>query len=228
MNTSSLLQGLRVIDSFFPSGGFGFSSGLEAAVQGGMVRTSLDLNRYVIQYLEGGIGTCEAIALARVHEATTHHRLQPIVNTDLELDAMKLCKDTREASCQMGRSILRMGLDHHEPTSFPGRVQEAIISGQCPGHLVTVLGVTLGSAGWTRSESIAAFLYQTVVGFVSSSLKLLPIGQHEGQRLLASWSPLMTTISHQVTPEMAMTSWTPLHDIFAMRHARLSSRLFRS
>lgn len=228
MNTSSLLQGLRVIDSFFPSGGFGFSFGLEAAVQGGMVRTGTDLNRYVIQYLEGGVGTCEAVALARVHEAVSQHRLRLIVDTDLELDAMKLCKDTREASCQMGRSILRMGLDHHEPSSFPGQVHEAIISGQCPGHLVTVLGITLGSARWTRPETIAAFLYQTVVGFVSSSLKLLPIGQHEGQRLLAGWASLINTISHQVTPAMAMTSWTPLHDIFAMRHSRLSSRLFRS
>ena len=228
MNITSLLQGLRVIDSFFPSGGFGFSSGLEAAVQGGMVRTAMDLNRYVTQYLQRGIGTCEAVALARVHADTNHRRLQPIVDTDLELDAMKLCKDTREASCQMGRSVLRMGLDHYKPSSFPGQVHEAIISGRCPGHLTTVLGVIFGSAGWTRPEALAAFLYQTVVGFVSSSLKLLPIGQHEGQRLLAGWAPLIATISHQVTPDMAMTSWTPLHDIFAMRHARLPSRLFRS
>ena len=35
MNTFSLLNGLRFVDSFFPSGGYAFSSGLEAAVQGG-------------------------------------------------------------------------------------------------------------------------------------------------------------------------------------------------
>lgn len=228
MNTASLLQGLRVIDSFFPSGGFGFSSGLEAAVQNGLVKTASDLNRFVTQYLRRGMGTCEAVALARVHEAVTLQDLEAILRTDLELDAMKLCKDTREASRQMGQSVLRMGLDHHEPSSFARQVRKAIETGLCPGHLATILGVVLGLAGWTRTEAIAAFLYQSVVGFVSSSLKLLPIGQHEGQRLLTGWTPLITTISHEVTPSMAMTSWTPVHDIFAMRHSQLPSRLFRS
>jgi urease accessory protein len=37
MNTLALLNGLRFVDSFFPSGGYAFSSGLEAAVQGGAV-----------------------------------------------------------------------------------------------------------------------------------------------------------------------------------------------
>ena len=51
MNTSSLLKGLRFVDSFFPSGGYAFSSGLEAAVQGGAVRNAEDLSRYVVELL---------------------------------------------------------------------------------------------------------------------------------------------------------------------------------
>ena len=43
MNTRSLLTGLRFVDSFFPSGGYAYSSGLEAAVQGGAVKTADDL-----------------------------------------------------------------------------------------------------------------------------------------------------------------------------------------
>ncbi len=227
MNATSLLQGLRIIDSFFPSGGFGFSSGLEAAAQGGFVKTASDLDRYVTQYLKQGMGTCEAVAFARVHEAMSLQDLQSIVNTDLELDAMKLC-NTREASRQMGQSLLRMGLDHYESAPFSDQVREAVQGGQCPGHLATIFGVILGSAGWTRADALAAFLYQTTVGFVSSSLKLLPIGQHEGQRLLNCWTPLIARISQEVRPSMPMTSWTPVHDIFSMCHSQLHSRLFRS
>ena len=40
MDTLSLLNGLRFVDSFFPSGGYAFSSGLEAAVQGGAIRNA--------------------------------------------------------------------------------------------------------------------------------------------------------------------------------------------
>ncbi|NOS81827.1 MAG: urease accessory protein UreF, partial [Nitrospira sp.] len=51
MDTSSLLKGLRFVDSFFPSGGYAYSSGLEAAVQGGAVRNAEELSRYVLESL---------------------------------------------------------------------------------------------------------------------------------------------------------------------------------
>ena len=59
-----------------------------------------------------------------------------------------------------------------------------------PGHFPVVLGLTLADAGWDRGETIAAFCYQTAIGFVSAALKLLPIGQREGQHLLERWTPL--------------------------------------
>jgi urease accessory protein UreF len=59
-------------------------------------------------------------------------------------------------------------------------------------------------------------------------MKLLPIGQREGQRLLDEWLPTIQLVSEQAAAEQQMTSWSPLHDIYAMRHSRLESRLFRS
>ena len=55
MNTISLLAGLRFIDSFFPSGGYAYSSGLEAAVQGGAVRSGDDLSLYVEDMFRQGV-----------------------------------------------------------------------------------------------------------------------------------------------------------------------------
>ena len=54
MNTPALLEGLRFVDTFFPSGGYAFSSGMEAAVQGGAVKTSDQLARYIEDLLRGG------------------------------------------------------------------------------------------------------------------------------------------------------------------------------
>jgi len=75
---------------------------------------------------------------------------------------------------------------------------------------------------------VAAFLYHTAVGFVSASVKLLPIGQREGQRLLARWMPLIVEVSRRVEHEKIPTSWSPVQDIYSMRHAQLGTRLFRS
>ncbi len=75
MNTRALLQGLRFIDSFFPSGGYAFSSGLEAAVQDGAVRNATELSRYVEDLLRGGVGRREAVAVKLAHRAVTSSRL---------------------------------------------------------------------------------------------------------------------------------------------------------
>jgi len=86
----------------------------------------------------------------------------------------------------------------------------------------------LHTAGWTKEDSIAGFSYQTVVGYNSAVLKLLPIGQRESQRLLNEWAPLMADLSRKAAARTTLSSWTPLHDIYAMRHSKLESRLFRS
>jgi urease accessory protein len=71
-------------------------------------------------------------------------------------------------------------------------------------------------------------MYQTAQGMVSAAMKLLPVGQQQGQQLLAEWGPLIVELSRGVSPRSGLGSWSPIQDIYAMRHARLESRLFRS
>lgn len=228
MNTFSLLQGIRFIDNFFPSGGYAFSSGLEAAVQGGAVRSAEDLTRYVSAYLCGGLGSREAVAVGLAQDAASRATLSIVLDADLALDAMQLCRETRMASRQMGRQVIRVVGDHGGASAILGDFLAEVESGRSPGHLAVSLGLTLGALGWKREEAVAAYLYQSVVGLVSAALKLLPIGQREGQRLLESWLPLIEKLSREAESCTEMASWAPIQDIYAMRHSRLESRLFRS
>lgn len=228
MNTLALIRGLRFVDSFFPSGGYAFSSGLEAAVQGGLVRDSTTLSRYVEDCLQRGIGRREAVAVARAWEAVTSDKLQVAKDADLELDAMKLCREARMASRQMGRQVLKVAVEQQGAEAILSDYQAEVEAGRSPGHLAVSLGLTLGAAGWTREQAVAAFLYQSTVGLVSAGLKLVPVGQREAQRLIDGWAPLIARLSREQEKKTEMTAWTPIQDIYAMRHARLTSRLFRS
>lgn len=104
----------------------------------------------------------------------------------------------------------------------------AVEADHSPGHFAVGFGLTLGVLGWPRQASVAAFLYHTAVGFVSASFKLLPIGQREGQRLLAGWAPLIDAVSRRTEDEKVLCSWSPIQDIYSMRHSQLDTRLFRS
>ena len=228
MNTKSLLNGLRFVDSFFPAGGYAFSSGLEAAVQGGEVRNAEDLSRYVAALLTTGMGEREAVAVGLAHDAYVSGVLEIAFQTDRELEAMKLGRESRTASRQMGRQVIRLTVDQPDGHLLIEDYLAAVEDERTPGHLAVSLGLTLAAAGWSKGDTIAAFLYQTATGFVAAAMKLLPIGQREGQRLLESWLEIIEQVSHKAAHQHALQSWSPIQDIYAMRHSRLESRLFRS
>lgn len=228
MNTLALLNGLRFVDSFFPSGGFAFSSGLEAAVKDGAVRDGKEFATYVEDLLVHGIARREAIAVAVAHQAATQGRLAKALAVDRTLEALKLGRESRLASRQMGRQIVKAAAEQLHDNRPLLDYRTAVEERRTPGHLPVAVGLTLAACGWSRQDTVAAFLYQTAQGMVSAAMKLLPVGQQQGQQLLAGWGPLIAQLSHRVTPQTQFASWSPVHDIYAMRHSRLESRLFRS
>ncbi|HZS11076.1 MAG TPA: urease accessory UreF family protein [Nitrospirales bacterium] len=226
MNPTALISGLRFLDTFFPSGGYAYSSGLETAVQEGTVKTADDLGSYVEDLFRHGIGPREAVAAARAHDAVTSTDLSLAFDVDRELDAMHTAAESRAASRQMGRQVARHAtqLGNAVMRDFAVEVE----ADRTPGHLAVTLGLTLAAAGWPREQAMAGLLYQHAVGFVSAGLKLLPMGQQDGQRLLAQWTRLIDELAAAATTEQTMRAWTPVQDVYAMRHSRLRSRLFRS
>jgi urease accessory protein len=228
MNTRALLEGLRFVDSFFPSGGYAFSSGLEAAVQGGTVKDSDQLGRYVEDLLRGGMSRREVLAAKLANRAGSDGDIQAAIGVDRELEATKLGRESRLASRQMGRQILKVAADQLQDKPVVEAYREAVEADRAPGHLAVSFGLTLGVCGWNAQETAAAFLYQTAVGFVSAAMRLTPLGQRGGQRVLGEWLPLIDRISREVDEKMRVSSWSPIQDIYAMRHGRLEWRLFRS
>ena len=228
MDTRALLEGLRFTDTFFPSGGYAFSSGLEAAVQGGAVKDSDQLARYVEDLLRGGMSRREALAAKLANQAGAHGVLREAIRVDRELNSAKIGRESRLASRQMGRQVIKIAVDQLQGEAILREYLEAVETDRTPGHLAVSFGLTLGACGWKGEETVAAFLYQTAVGFVSAAMRLSPIGQREGQRVLGQWLPLIDRISREVDTHRPMCSWSPVQDIYAMRHGQLEWRLFRS
>ncbi|MBK9309079.1 MAG: hypothetical protein IPM58_18740 [Nitrospira sp.] len=228
MNTPALLEGLRFVDTFFPSGGYAFSSGLEAAVQDGAVKNSDQFARYIEDLLRGGMSRREALATKIANAAGADGMISAALEIDRRLDATKLGRESRMASRQMGRQVIRVAADQVKAQPILSEYRDEIEADRAPGHLAVTFGLTLGVCGWNPEETAAAFLYQTAVGFVSAAMRLSPIGQHEGQRILGEWLPLIERISREVDSSARMSSWSPIQDIYSMRHGSLEWRLFRS
>ena len=107
---------------------------------------------------------------------------------------------------------------------------QAAESGLTPGHHPVAFGVAGSVLGWPPEETAAAYLYSTGAAVVAAALRLLPLGQLAGQRILAGVRPLCGRLAKQarVTGPEGIWSFAPGLEIAAMRHATLEARLFRS
>jgi urease accessory protein len=229
MDDRALLSLLHWSDSAFPAGGYAHSFGLERYCQAGIVRDGEGVERFLLAHLEGAAGPCDATAAVAVARALARDDVAACRELDETLDAMKPARELREGSRQMGRQTLRISATLTEDARLR-RYLVDVDAGDAPGHHAVAWGMTAGALGWRAEDAALAFLYATTALLVGASLRLLPLGQTEGQRVLWRLHPVMARVAREAAARDAADLWsfTPGLDVQAMLHERLESRLFRS
>ena len=224
-----LLSLLQFSDGLFPAGAYAHSFGLESCVQSGDVRDATDVETFLRAYLQGSVAPTDAVAAVCARRAAANRTLTPCLALDQTLDAMKTASELREASRQMGRQTLRVA-NHLGLNPLAAELGQAVADENTPGHHAVVFGVIGGISEWSSLETASAYLYSTSAALVGAALRLVPLGQLAGQRILWNAKPLIATLAAETQDknEDDMWSFLPALEIASMRHARLEARLFRS
>lgn len=220
---------LQFSDGLFPAGAYAHSFGLEACVQEGEVSDANGVESFLRSYLEGCAAPTDAIVLLCARRAAADGNLATCLALDEMLDAMKTPSELRDASRQMGRQTLRVGT--HLPC--PPLLEEfgkSVAAEKTPRHHAVIFGIIGGVLDWNAMDMTSAYLYSTSAALVGAALRLLPLGQLAGQRILWNVRPLIATLAAdaQDKNEAAIWSFAPALEIASMRHALLDARLFRS
>jgi len=225
----NFLSLLQFADGLFPAGAYAHSFGLESYVQSGEVSDAAGVEAFLRSYLEGSVAPTDAVALLCASRAAKSADLPSCFVLDEALDAMKTATELRDASRQMGRQTLRVA------NSLPGHAllaefSEAVANGFTPGHHPVIFGMLGGLMDWPAREMVSAYLYSTSAALVGAALRLLPLGQLAGQRILWNVQPLIANLTEdtQLKTQADMWSFAPALEIASMRHALLDARLFRS
>jgi urease accessory protein len=227
--TEAWLAVLQFADGLFPAGGFAHSFGLETYAQEGGVRDRPGLEAFIAAHLEGSAGPCDAVAAAVAARLAVAGDVVAWVALDERLEAMKAVPETRAASRQMGRQTLRVAiaLGGDAVLADLGR---AVDDGLAPGHHAAVFGAALGRAGAEPGAVAAAYLHSTAALLVGAGLRLIALGQVDGQRVLAAMRPRIARLAAAAATATAADMWSfnPGLELAGIRHAVLDSRLFRS
>jgi urease accessory protein len=220
---------LQFADGLFPAGAYAHSFGLEACVQSGEVRDAAGVEAFLRAFLRGSAGPTDAVIVVCAWRAAALGNIDSLVALDVDLDATKPASELRDTSRQMGRQTLRVAANLPRAPVIDGFAR-AVAEDLTPGHHAVVFGAIGGTLRWDSLEMAGAYLYSASAALVGAALRLLPLGQLAGQRILWNAQPLIAELARcaQDKTEEDIWSFAPGLEVASMRHARLDARLFRS
>ena len=228
-DTSALLYLLQVANGSFPTGSFSHSYGLETLIQEGRITDAEDLASIGHLWLRYGVATSEGGAVGLGFRAAREHDFTRLAAVDEVLTALKLTRETREASIKIGHAFLRTVSSTFGWESI-ARYRRATADGWCVGHYATAFGVAAADAGVSATEALLAFLHSALYAVVGVAARIVPVGQLDCQRVLAgAWPQIRECAATALGLDLDDLSVpATVLDIASMRHERLYSRLCMS
>ena len=225
----ALLHLLQLSDSALPVGSFSHSFGLETLIDQGLVTGPESLAEVIRLQLAESFGRVDLAGLIWAHRLTTRRDLAGLSDLDARLEALKLTREPRSASRAIGRRLLTLSSSWHVAGlahQFHGLVEAE----QSPGHQAIALGVVAAELRISGRACALGFAHQHTVQQISVAVRLIPLGQTDGQLVLHE---LKAAIAEAVDeagqlPLADLGGFFPLLEVATMIHERAAGRLFMS
>jgi len=196
----------------YPLGGFAYSHGLETAIRAGWIASATDLCTWLEDLTQHGSGRSDATFLWRGYRAET---IADLLAVDAEARAFAPAAERQREGARQGAAF--------------ARTTAAIWGIKLPPLLLPVaVGQAARRMALDPQATCALYLQSFLSNLVSAAVRLVPLGQTEGQAALAALAPLITRVAAEAETAEEVYSNAFLSDIAALHHETLDPRLFQS
>ena len=224
-DASSLLRLMTWMSPSFPVGAFTYSHGLEWAVEQGEVKDAESLRLWLLDVLHHGAGRSDAVLLAEAwRRVRGEDALTELVDLALALNPSE--ERLLESESQ-GKAFVKAARAGWPVLAECGEVLAKDIA-RAPYPIA--VGAVAGLAGIALEDTLAAFLHGVAANLVSAGVRLVPLGQSDGVRVLAALEEELLQRAGWAAsaPFEELGGFAPLIDIASMKHETQYTRLFRS
>lgn len=227
--SDTLLSLLQLSDPTLPIGGYAHSAGLETYVQQGVVYDKVTAKEFITSMLTGNIQYTDAAFASLAYDGAEEDDSSSILKLDEECTAVKLPREMRQASQKLAMRLMKI----FQPlckSSIGEKYRTSVELKKSAGHYCIVFGLYAQALGIPKREALSGFYYNAAAGFVTNSVKLIPLGQQDGQELLFSLQTLIKElVEGTMRPDRNLLGLCcPGFDISSMQHEQLYSRLYMS
>jgi urease accessory protein len=209
----------------YPTGAFSYSHGLEYAVEEGLVSDPATLAGWVAVAVDAGTGQVDGALLAAAWQAAAEKDDRRLAEIAALASAWRGTAETALESTAQGAAFLATtrAAWAHPLLDRLGRSGAAIalpvaVGAACSAHDVPLV------------PALTAYLHAIAANLVSAGVRLIPLGQTDGQEVIAGLEPVVARAVQSAAASALdeVGSAAPMIDWCSMRHELQYTRLFRS
>ncbi|WP_372840814.1 urease accessory protein UreF [Phaeovulum sp.] len=201
----------QLLSPAFPIGAFAHSQGLEAAIADGIVHDAASLESWISTVLRFGSGHMDAVFISLARQMA------------MEADALTDLYYAYSASSERAQEAAELGRGFQALVSAMGDPAP-------PLPYAIALGLATRNLCVSTPEVLGLWLQSLSAQLVSVAVRFMPMGQAEGQRVIAALTPTIAQIAAALADATVddLYSFTPGADMASIRHETQEIRIFRT
>jgi len=220
---AAMLRLMQISSPMLPVGAYAYSQGLEYAVACRWVEDESSARDWILGLMSHSLCKLDVPVLVRIHRAWRSNDEPAVRFWNEYLYAARDSAELQAEDRQMGQALARLLTDLEMP--------EAAAWTACPRTcFLTLFGLAAARWGIAPDKAVCGYLWAWVENQVTAAIKLVPLGQTAGQKILSTAAIAIPDVVRSglalADDEIGFTA--PMHAMAGALHETQYTRLFRS
>jgi len=223
--TVSSIRLWQLISPTLPIGAYSYSQGLEYAVEVEWINNEQTAEQWIIGQIKNNLSQLDVPVFLRMYEAWEKNDIERVRYWNEIILALREAAELRQEDCNLGNALIRVmhGLD----VAMPGLTE--IVDDE---DIAFVTSFSFACQYWSidKIEAVHGLLWSWCENQVAAAIKVIPLGQTSGQRIMSHAIEAISTAIVKGTrcTDEEIGLLAPGLAIASALHETQYSRLFRS